>query len=288
MRDFETIQGILQSRISEMSPSQAKAADWLSRNTPEIAWNGIEDIAKQIDVSPATIVRTIKQCGFDGYSDLQKKIREQLPDSSLVWKLFQENPQESTLTPIGAVVAEEKANLDQLESLLTPVIDGLINTLLHARQILVVASLMTAPIAEYFSLHLRLLIGQVDYVDASSSQAWLRFRDLTSEDCVLGLSYPRYSRATRTFLTQATQRTSKVILMTDVSGPAIPEVKLIVRLPSMSHYHYSSNVSLMALTQILARSLSHQDPERIMNNLNVADEVWSQLSVISKAKKDSP
>lgn len=288
MKNFNSIQNVLQSNISKMSPSLAKAANWLSRNAPEVAWNGIEDIAKQIEVSPATIIRAIRQCGFDGYSDLQRKIREQLPDSSLVWKLYQNNPTESTLTPIGAVIANEKSNLDQLEMLLAPVIDEFISTLLSARRILVVASLMTAPIAEYLSLHLRLLLGHVDFVDASSSQAWLRFRELGSEDCVLGLSYPRYSVATRKFLTKTLERTEHVILMTDQGGALLQGIQLAVRLPSVSHYHYSSNVSLMALTQILARSLSHQDPERIMNNVNEADEIWSQLNVVSKSKRDDP
>ena len=288
MKSFSSIQNVLQGHIPNMSPSLAKAADWLSRNAPEVAWHGIEDIAKQIEVSPATLLRAIKQCGFDGYSDLQKKIREQLPDSSLVWKLFQENPTEATLTPIGAIVANEKANLDQLESLLTPVIDELLSTLLKAGRILVVASLMTAPIAEYLSLHLRLLLRRVEYVDASSSQAWLHFRELGDEDCVLGLSYPRYSEATRRFLKKTLERTSHVILMTDQAGPMLQGIQLTVRLPSMSHYHYSSNVSLMALTQILARGLSHHDPERIMSNLNEADEIWSQLNVLSKSKMDAP
>lgn len=286
MKNFSSIQNVLQSRISNMSPSLAKAADWLSRNAPEVAWNGIEDIAKQIKVSPATILRAIKQCGFDGYSDLQKKIRDQLPDSSLVWRLFQEIPNEATLTPIGAVVSNEKANLDQLESLLTPVIEELLSTLLKAGRILVVASLMTAPLAEYLSLHLRLLLQHVEYVDASSSQAWLHFRELGASDCVLGLSYPRYSEATIRFLTKTLERTSHVILMTDQAGPLLQGVQLTVRLPSMSHYHYSSNVSLMALTQILARGLSQRDPERITKNLNAVDEIWGQLNVMSK-KKDS-
>ncbi|WAH37994.1 MurR/RpiR family transcriptional regulator [Alicyclobacillus dauci] len=286
--ELESLRVALQQQANNLSPSSRKALDWILRNTLKIAWTGVEDVSQQVGVSTATIVKTLKQCGFEGYSDLQRRIREQLPDSSLVWKLFENNPPQSALTPIGAIVEEEKANLDQLEALVAPVIGEMIDTLLAADRVLVVASLMTAPIAEYVSLHLRLLIGRVDYVDASSSQAWLRFRDLSKEDCVLGLSYPRYSEATRQFLSAATKRTSKVILMTDVAGPPIPGTKLTVRLPSISHYHYSSNVSLMALTQILAKGFGQKDPERIMNNLNATDEIWSELNVVSKIKKDSP
>jgi DNA-binding MurR/RpiR family transcriptional regulator len=285
VKSFTSIQIILQDQMSTMSPTLAKAADWLSRHTPEVAWKGIEEIARDAEVSPATILRAIKQCGFDGYSDLQRKIREQLPDSSLVWKLFHDDPAESELTQIGAVVANEKSNLDQLETLVSPIINELVDTLLASRRTFVVASLMTAPLAEYLALHLRLLLQHVEYVDAASSHAWLMYRELDDSDCVIGLSYPRYSEATRHFLTKTLERTPHVILMTDQLGPVLNGVQLTVRLPSVSHFHYSSNVSLMALTQVLARGLRDRDPERIMSNLSVADEIWTQLNVITKMPK---
>lgn len=280
--DLSMIRHAFREHIPDMTPSSSKVSDWINDNIFEIAWTGIEDVSRHIGVSTATVVKTVKQCGFEGYSDLQRKIREEIPDGSLVWKAFQEHPQESVLTPIGAVIADEKSNLDQLESAVAPVFKDFVSELLQSPRILVVASLMTAPIAEYLGLHLRLLLGNVDFADAGSSQAWLRLRDMGPADCVIGLSYPRYSQATLDFLTKAALVSSHVMLITDLTGPALPKMKLTINLPSKSHYHYSSNVSLMALVHILARGLTQSAPDRVAKNLEAVDTIWSQLSVLKK------
>src|ERR1700756_3007604 len=101
-----------QERLSEMSPSTSRAASWLARNAAEVAWSRVEDIAKQVGVSPATVVRAIKQSGYDGFSQLQRMVREQLP-KSVAWPL-REEPADVGMPGIQSIVAAVKADLDLL------------------------------------------------------------------------------------------------------------------------------------------------------------------------------
>jgi DNA-binding MurR/RpiR family transcriptional regulator len=273
--DLESLRNTLQQQASDLSPSSKKVLDWILRNTLRIAWTGVENVAQQAGVSTATVVKTLKQCGFEGYSDLQRKIRDQMPDSFLVARTFQGDSGESSM--ISSVIHDEKANLDQLEGSIAHTLPRLLQLLLDARKVYIAASNMTTPLAEYFALHLELLLGNVSFVDAGNVQSWLVLRNLTEDDCVIGLSFPRYSQFTGSFLLQAAEQTRKIVLMTDYVGPSLSEADLTVHLPAHSHYYQSSHVSLTALLQILARYLAQESPERIASNLEAADGIRSRF-----------
>lgn len=269
--NLESLRISLQQQASGLSPSGRKVLDWILRNTLKIAWTGIEDVAQQVGVSTATVVKTLQQCGFEGYSDLQRRIRDQMPDSFLVARAFQGNPGETSL--VNSVIQDDKANLDQLEGSIAPVLPRLVGLLLNARNVHIVASNMSTEIAQYFALHMELLLANVTFVDAGSFQSWLVLRKMTEEDCVVGLSFPRYSQFTRSFLLQAVSRTRNVALITDYAGPGLSEAELTIHLPAHSHYHQISQVSLMALLQILARYLAKESPERVATNLEAVDSI---------------
>lgn len=281
-KKLDVLKQRLAAQISTMSPSEARAAQWLVRHIGEVAWSRIEDVSVRSGVSSATIIRAIKSAGFSGYFEFQRLVRSELPTGTLATRLAQESTHRRKLTPISAVVTEEKANLDQLEDALAPVIDQLIEFLIDSKKILVVASMMTAPLAEYLALHLRMLLGDVEYVNAASGDGWLRLRDLQPDSLVIGLSYPRYGEATRSFLTRARERTDRVVLITDQAGPSLDHLALDIRLPSFSNSDSASTVVLMALRQILARYLQVAVPDRVLTNLDAADKLWSPMGLLRK------
>lgn len=271
-----------EARMAEMPPSTFKAADWLARNTAAVAWNRVEDIAKQIGVSPATVVRAVKLSGYDGYAQLQKVVREQLPRSS-AWQTSEDATHAGEPQPVKAIVASVKHDVDRLEAAVTPVLGTLVDVLVRARRTVVAASLMSVPLAEYMALHLRLLLGHVDHVDASSSRAGLDYRDLGSDDAVIGVSFPRYAKSTRDFLTRALKRTGNVVLITDEDGPTLRDVHCVVRIPARKMYRYSSSIGYMTLIQILAASVAERSPKRVLENLDAADAIWKDLDVLQRA-----
>lgn len=268
----------LQGALPKAPPRVQTALVWLEQHIPEVAWNGIEGVSQEAEVSPATMVRAVQSAGFAGYVELQRQVRDLGPSPSLAWRLFREHESDGPGDIITSVVRQETSNLEQLGQILRPQLPALLTWLLQRRRIVVAASLMTAALADHLALHLRLLLGAVDYVDASSSEAWLRIRDLNAEDGVIGVSYPRYSEATAAFLARAHCRTPHIVFLTDLAGASPKNVTMTVRLPSASESHYSSTVALMSLIQILAHELASREPERIRQNIDQADVIWRELN----------
>lgn len=277
---IRSIQEQFEKVLPKASPTLGRAGAWLIQHIPEVAWNGLDTVASEAEVSPATMVRVIQLAGFHGYVDLQRAVRELVPSSSLAWRFFQKHPSQDANDTVSMVIADEKANLDQMGAMIRPQLETIWPWLLERQQILVVASLLTAGLAEHLALHLRLLLGNVDFVDAASSQAWLRIRDLRADDGVVAVSYPRYSEATRAVLTHARKRTNHIVLITDLTGPEHASAFLTIRLPSTSRTHYSSSVGLMALLQILSRGLAERSPDRVLGNIAQADRSWRELNMV--------
>lgn len=259
-------------QASVQAPSAVRRAlIWLAQHTPEVAWQRVDAIAQHAGVSPASVVRAVQRAGFQGFVDLQAQIRALDPVIPPAWQTVA--PVQDMMT---SVLAQEIANLTELEPTLRAQIDVIADWLLSRQHLIVTASLMTASLAEHVALNLRYLLGGVDFVDAVSSQAWMYLRDLQSEDGVVGISYPRYSPRTAAFLAQCVKRTPHVLWITDLGGPSLP-AELVLRLPSASTSHYSSTVALMALIQILAHELADREPKRIRKNIEAADAVWRTL-----------
>lgn len=283
---MRVIQEQLEQAIPKASPTLRRALAWLSLHTPEIAWTGLEGVASSAGVSPATVVRAVQFAGYEGYVALQRKVREYGPSSELAWQLFEEQGQADS-DIVGQVVADEASNLQRLVPLLRAHLDTLWPWLLERRHLLVVASLMTAGLAEHMAAHLRLLLGNADFLDASSSMAWLRVRDIEPNDGVVALSYPRYAQATRLFLTRARERTRHVLLITDMAGPDHPAASITLRLPTASTTHYSSTVSLMVLMQVIARGLAHHAPDRVLGNVSRADAIWQGSKLVQPPRSSN-
>jgi len=271
------IQQQLEAAVPSASPAVKKALIWLSQHTPELAWKQVESAAKAADVSPASIVRAVQLAGFQGFLDVQAQVRAHEPVIPVAWQTLQQRQQQMAMDTVGLVVAQEIANLEQLGSYIRPQLSDWVDWLLSRRRIVVTATLMTASLAEYLGLLLRYLLGGVDFVDASSGQAWLRLRDISEDDGVIGVSYPRYAKRTATFLERCRDYTTHTAFITDLGGPTLP-VERMLRLPSVSRAHHSSAVALIAFVDMLANEMAEREPDRVRHNLEEADRLWLALN----------
>jgi DNA-binding MurR/RpiR family transcriptional regulator len=286
--DLDAIRRRLDALAAGDRPGQvARVAMWLVAHLPEVAWNTVGDVAAQAQASPATVVRTLQRAGYAGFSEMQDAVRACLPPSELVWKLARggeggvtrtDDPSASTLSRI---VDQEKTNLDQLEGTVGRDLPLLVDLLANADRIFVTASLTTVPLATHLAVHLDLLLGNVQFVEASTARAFTTFAQLEPGDAVVGLSFPRYAQATLDALTLAAQ-VARAVVITDRRGPGVAGAALTLKLPTLSEVHFSSSVALVTLTMALARMLHERVPERVEARLERVDRLWAELGLLHR------
>lgn len=261
------------------SPQMARVAAWLVDHVTEVAWHTVDDVARETDASPATVVRTLQRLGFTGYSDLQARVRARLPGSELVWKLTRSEPAAPGLVGMTQIIDQEQSNLLQLSSAVGPALPVLVPLLTEAHRIFVTAALTTVPLAQHLAMHLNLLLDNVRFMEAGTADGFSLISTLREGDVLIGLSFARYARATLETLSLAAQ-TQDVVVLTDRRGPDIPGARMVLRLPSGSRVHFSSSVTFVTLTMVLARLLHEAAPTRVEANLARVDHALSDLGLL--------
>ena len=108
----ETILHRLKAEMEKLTPSQQKVASYILKNSMEVPFMTMEQVAVKVEVSAATIMRLAYHFGYSGYSELQKElqgnIRRQLEPS----KQFAEGTRDSSwidreLTAKGCEIVED-------------------------------------------------------------------------------------------------------------------------------------------------------------------------------------
>lgn len=71
---------IIESFYPDLSKQEKKVADYIFEKKGEVSYLSLQEIAKEIEVGEATIVRFVKKIGFNGFQDLKLNIaKEDLP-----------------------------------------------------------------------------------------------------------------------------------------------------------------------------------------------------------------
>jgi len=66
----------LKSKVSELTESQRKVADYIIKNPVDVAFLTVEQLAGLVGTSTTTIMRLTFKIGYSGYSEFQKGLQE--------------------------------------------------------------------------------------------------------------------------------------------------------------------------------------------------------------------
>lgn len=72
-----SIQDRIESLYLELTPSQKKIARYIENHPEEVIFAAVADLAAEIGVSPATIVRFCTVLGCEGFPDLKQQLRQE-------------------------------------------------------------------------------------------------------------------------------------------------------------------------------------------------------------------
>lgn len=264
--------------LDSSSPTLLTAARWIQDHVVEVAWKTVDDVAQETGVSPASVIRTCRSLGFDGFSSLQRLVRESLPAAEhLVEKLSDAD----LSSAVHGVIDRERHNLERFDESTIVQVGDLATTLLSARRIAVMASLTSTALGSYVAAHLNFLLGNVTFYEAESSASWIFLRDAGPEDAVLILSFPRYSTSARNMIQRCRERIPHTILVTDRVGKSLFSGIPALGLP-VSGDLFSAGPPTAVFVQMLAHELRNRAPGRIVERLKQMDAVLTQAGVFLK------
>ena len=247
------------------------------------------ELATELDVSEASVIRFARALGYSGYMDFQKSLRkshtERLGRISSAVAVPYERLQASMAHSDENYIQEFLMNT---ETNITSVVrnnpketfDAAIDLLLGSRRKYIVASRANTGVASYFNLLLRHQVADVIPTWESSVNVIDHMCDIGKEDCVILFSFPRYSEMDRQAMQLAEDAGAGIIVFTDrPSAPLAQYAKVLFTVDVDTNTFFNSYVGVQLVMEILAAGLSRRMGGANAEKLRMIDRYIGKLGV---------
>lgn len=276
----------IDEKYSRLSKGQKKLADYIRQEYDKAAFLTAAKMGQVVGVSESTVVRFAMTLGYKGYPEFQKALEELVRT-----KLNSIQRMEVTYGRIsqGEILASVlQADIEKIKltmgSLDQDAFESAVDTILNARKIYVIGIRSCAPLASFLSYYLHLICDNVILVNTnSSSEIFEQLIRIGKEDVIIGISFPRYSMRTLKALEFASNRSAKVITLTDSIHSPInlySSCNLIARSDMASIV--DSLVAPLSVVNALVVALCMKRQTDVVATLETLEQIWDEYQVYSK------
>jgi DNA-binding MurR/RpiR family transcriptional regulator len=251
----------LRRRYDRLTQSQKRIAQYIVEHSQAVAFSTVDQMAAALGVNPSTIVRFTYRLGLNGFPDLQERMRELVRGQlSRTGDPIGESHVAGHLegTSFGGSLSHDWQNLHRAIAGINPDTFGrAVNILARARRVYVVAGFSTLPVGHYFALILDRLRSDISLLASNDAFGMSRMVEMSTEDCVVAFTFPRYAAATHRIVLWAMENKAKVVAVTDSPISAVGQIADIVLLaPSAGTGMQNSMVAPMAIANALLNGVA--------------------------------
>ena len=208
----------INEKYGRMSKGQKLLANYIIDNYDKAVFLTAAKLGEILGISESTVVRFASFIGYSGYPEFQQAlenmVRSKLNTADRVEVTKGGIEQNGVLREVLSSDALKIKNT--MESMDEAAFYNAVETLLKARRIYVVGIRTCAPLASFLAFYLNLIFDNVVNLQTSSaSELFEQMIHISEEDCIIGISFPRYSMRTLKALEFANNRQANVITITD-------------------------------------------------------------------------
>lgn len=280
----------INASYSKMSKGQRMIATYITDNFDKAVFLTAAKLGDIVGVSESTVVRFATALGYKGYPEFQKALEEMVRNklNSLqrmevtYGRITQSNVLESVLNSDAEKIKDTLSNIDER------IFDIAVDTILNAKKIYVIGIRSCAPLASFLAFYLNLIFPDIILLNTTSSaEVFEQMIRISSDDVIIGISFPRYSMRTLKALEFANSRSAKIISITDsINSPMnlYSSCNLIAKSDMASIV--DSLVAPLSVINALIVSLCMRKQEDVTKNLEVLEQIWDEYQVYENDELD--
>ncbi|QTX31750.1 MurR/RpiR family transcriptional regulator [Aminithiophilus ramosus] len=255
--DSVQLQELMRGKLEGMPTKARRVIEYLLSNMREAAFRSIGEVADDLSVSKAQLVRVARILGFDGYSDLkealQQAILEKINPATMLARVMDD--QESLP---NVIYKTEHANLDDTWSQLPPgSLDAFCSLVREARNIHCLGWGISSLVTEHLFMRLRVMGLAALSMRRGSLTLLEQARSVGGGDLIVVCELPSYVVEVTETVELARKKGAKVVAIVD--SPAAPLCRfsdLNFFISAASPTFGSSIVGPLFLTHILTSVLA--------------------------------
>lgn len=246
---------------ANLTKTQQKIAKYILDNSADACFMTSTEIALKLGVSESSIIRFSRSLGFNGFMDFQKSLRKDYQDkvlsiSSAVTIPAQRVAKRAKLGTnsdyINRHLKNAVQNLDSIFAYNIPAtFEKAANLIVKSKRKYVAASRANVCLADYFVLYLKHMVSNVETTISSAASPIDHMCNITSEDCLVIFSFPRYSSLDKITAEMAKEAGASVIVITDKPSALLaPYATVLFTVPVDSNAFFNSLVGTIHFRSI--------------------------------------
>lgn len=279
----ETVR-LLVNTYAELTPELQKAAKFMVEHPEEIGLNSMRSVARDAGVNPATITRLTKTLGFEKYEELREPFRQRLRARAPEFAAKLQNVQKRGEFGDEAIFSDLRAQeIDNVETALSTgnyaVMRDAAKTLYNSRRVYVLG--LRGAYAPAFLFHYAYQLFQDNslLLDTRAGIFADQLRGISTDDCLLVVSFPPYTRLTIDAVEYAAGTGVQIIAITDsIMSPAASAATHTIITGNRSPSFYHSFTGALAVVQALITLVVTRAGGDAVKIIEEAEEQLSRIS----------
>lgn len=277
---------LIGEKLPRLSKGQKQIAAYMLEHYEKAAYMTAAKLGALVGVSESTVVRFAGELGFDGYPELQHSLQELIRT-----KLTTLQRIEITNDRIGDSDLLEKvlmSDVDKIKRTLDEIdrvsFNRAVDALVSARTVYIIGMRSSSSIARFLSFYLELILPRVKLIRSTGgSEIFEQLLRISSEDVIIGISFPRYSKRIINALEYAKSQSAHVIALTDsaVSPIAAHADDLLLAKSDMASF-VDSLVAPLSIINALIVAIGKKRQDEVSATFERLEHIWDEYEVYDK------
>jgi len=274
----------IQLKFPRLSKGQKLIAEYILKHYDKAAFMTAAKLGISVGVSESTVVRFANELGFSGYPKLQKALQELIKNKlTTVQRIELSNDFVSEETALKGVLKSDMENIRAtLEKINHKTFEDVVNSIFSAKKIYIIGLRSSTALSEFLGFYLNLILDNVHVVGYGVSDIFEQLINISENDLVIGIGFPRYAARTIESLSFAKSRGAKVAAITDsLLSPLAARADYTLIAQSNMASFVDSLVAPLSVINALIISVGLREKEKISSTFTNLENIWEEYQVYS-------
>lgn len=251
----------IREKYETLTPSFRKLADFMLQNQLDTAFMTATELANQLGVDAATVVRFAQELGYSGFRELSQEVQDVVrSELKASYTADLEAPEDVAL--FRALLGNERHNLELAQDRLPDQVNSILPALLGADQIWVMGQGHCLPLADLCARALREIGLSAVAVAPDPLEAAANLKEVGEDDLVVGFSLSGMDLETANAVRFARERDAMTLVFSASSvAAAALESEMTIICPGATQTDVPSFTGLAAMIVVLVSAFTARYPE---------------------------
>ncbi|BCI60975.1 MurR/RpiR family transcriptional regulator [Solibaculum mannosilyticum] len=280
----------IKQQMPSFSKGQKSIANYIIEEYDKAAFMTAAKLGQMVGVSESTVVRFATELGYDGYPQLQKAMQEMIRSKLTILQRMEVSNNRIGDDVLARVLEQDVEKIKTtLEETSRQDFNRAVELITHARCIYIFGVGSSEALAVFLRYYFSLVFDNVIHVITSSETAiFEQMLRIGSEDVLIGISFPRYSRRAVKAARFANDRGANVIAITDsMASPMARQAGCVLLARSDMVSFADSLVAPLSLINALIAAVGIQMKDQVNDTFTELERLWEEYKVYEKPESET-